>query len=594
MLLNILLISVLGPIILALFCLPIKRAAGWLALVLSLGFLALAGVIFTSGGLASPLLSLQSGHLSSGLNLATAFFTFLIVLYSLKFMEERERLGEYYCYMLITLGAAAGVFFATDFITLLLFWGILAVTLYLMIGLGGPQASSAAKKTFVLVGGADALMILGIGIIIMLTGWVQIGVIKVALDGPFPIIAFLCLLAGVAAKAGALPLHTWIPDCAEVAPLPVLALLPGSLDKLLGIYLLTRLCLDVFILEPNSGLSIFLLGLGSATIIVGVLAALVQHDLKKLLSFHAVSQVGYMILGLGTGIPVAIAGSLFHMLNNAVFKNLLFLTAGSVEKQTGTTDLDSLGGLARLMPITFAAGLIGALSISGVPPFNGFFSKWLIYQGLVELQKISPYWVVWLIAAMFGSALTLASFIKVLHAVFLGQPSEKAQAAREVSWEMWVPMVALALLCAVFGIFAYQIPLRYLILPVIPIVLTGAWSPDVATSLLLLGLLIGTLFYGLGRIRNYKIKPAYVGGEVLEEGASKISGADFYDTIKGYGFLPAVYNIAERKLLDIYELGSRFVFWLSGGLRWLHSGLLHTYLAWMFLGIIILLYVLMR
>jgi len=594
MLLNILLISVLGPIILALFCLPIKRAAGWLALVLSLGFLALAGVIFTSGGLASPLLSLQSGHLSSGLNLATAFFTFLIVLYSLKFMEERERLGEYYCYMLITLGAAAGVFFATDFITLLLFWGILAVTLYLMIGLGGPQASSAAKKTFVLVGGADALMILGIGIIIMLTGWVQIGVIKVALDGPFPIIAFLCLLAGVAAKAGALPLHTWIPDCAEVAPLPVLALLPGSLDKLLGIYLLTRLCLDVFILEPNSGLSIFLLGLGSATIIVGVLAALVQHDLKKLLSFHAVSQVGYMILGLGTGIPVAIAGSLFHMLNNAVFKNLLFLTAGSVEKQTGTTDLDSLGGLARLMPITFAAGLIGALSISGVPPFNGFFSKWMIYQGLVELQKLSPYWVIWLIAAMFGSALTLASFIKVLHAVFLGQPSEKAQAAREVSWEMWVPMVALALLCAVFGIFAYQIPLRYLILPVIPIVLTGAWSPDVATSLLLLGLLIGTLFYGLGRIRNYKIKPAYVGGEVLEEGASKISGADFYDTIKGYGFLPAVYNIAERKLLDIYEQGSRFVFWLSGGLRWLHSGLLHTYLAWMFLGIIILLYVLMR
>jgi formate hydrogenlyase subunit 3/multisubunit Na+/H+ antiporter MnhD subunit len=584
----------LGPIILSLFCLPFKRAAGWLALVLSLGFLALAGVIFTSGGLASPFLSLQSGHLSSGLNLAAAFFTFLIVLYSLKFMEERERLGEYYCYMLITLGAAAGVFFATDFITLLLFWGILAVTLYLMIGLGGPRASSAAKKTFILVGGADALMILGIGLVIMHTGWAQIGVIKVALDGPFPIIAFLCLLAGVAAKAGALPLHTWIPDSAEVAPLPVLALLPGSLDKLLGIYLLTRLCLDVFILEPNSALSIFLLGLGSATIIVGVMAALIQHDLKKLLSFHAVSQVGYMILGLGTGIPVAIAGSLFHMLNNAVFKNLLFLTAGSVEKQTGTTDLDHLGGLARLMPITSAAALVGALSISGVPPFNGFFSKWMIYQGLVELQKLSPYWVFWLISAMFGSALTLASFIKVLHAVFLGQPSANAQKAREVSWEMWVPMVSLALLCAVFGIFAYQVPLRYFILPVIPIVLTGAWSPDVATILLLWGLLIGMLFYGLGRIRNFKIKPAYVGGEALDEAIVKSSGTDFYDTIREYGLLPVAYGIAERKLLDVYEQGSRFVFWLSGGLRWLHSGLLHTYLAWMFLGIIILLYVLMR
>ncbi len=263
MLLNIVLISVLGPIILSLLCLPLKRAAGYLALILSFGFLGLAGLLFTSGSLASPFLALQSNHFSSSINLGCAFFTFLIVLYSLKFMEERERLGEYYAYLLITLGAAAGVVFATDFITLLVFWGILGIPLYFLVGFNGPQGSRAAKKTLVLVGGADALMILGVGIMIMLTGWAQIGVIKIALDGPLPILAFLCLLSGAAAKAGALPFHTWIPDSAEVAPVPVMALLPGSLDKLLGIYLLARLCLNVFIIEPNSPLSLpFDLGFG--------------------------------------------------------------------------------------------------------------------------------------------------------------------------------------------------------------------------------------------------------------------------------------------------------------------------------------------
>ena len=594
MLLNILLISVLGPIILALFCLPIKRAAGYLALILSFGFLGLAGLLFTSGSLASPFLALQSNHFSSSINLGCAFFTFLIVLYSLKFMEERERLGEYYAYLLITLGAAAGVVFATDFITLLVFWGILGIPLYFLVGFNGPQGSRAAKKTLVLVGGADALMILGVGIMIMLTGWAQIGVIKIALDGPLPILAFLCLLSGAAAKAGALPFHTWIPDSAEVAPVPVMALLPGSLDKLLGIYLLARLCLNVFIIEPNSPLSLFLLILGSATLMVGVLAALIQHDLKKLLSFHAVSQVGYMILGLGSGIPVAIAGGLFHMFNNSIFKNLLFLTAGAVEKETGTTDLDRLGGLARFMPITFTAGLIGALSISGVPPFNGFFSKWMIYQGLVELRNFSPYWVIWLLMATFGSALTLASFVKILHAVFLGQPSEKTAQAQEVPWEMWIPMVILALLCAIFGLFAYQIPLRFFILPVVPVALTGAWSPDVAGGLLLLGLAAGLIFYLIGGIKSAVVKPPYLGGELLEEGVVKQSGTDFYNTIREYGFLPIVYGIAERKLLDIYEQGRRMAFYLSGWLKWLHNGLLHTYLAWMFLGATILFFWLMR
>lgn len=592
---NILLYSVFVPIILSLLCFAFRGIAKWIALLTSAVILVLAAMVFFGGEAASPFLNLRAYILSSGIFLAAAFFTLLIVLYSFKFMEGKERLGEYYGYILITLGATAGVAFAGDFLVLLLFWGILGFTLYMLIGMGGPEAASAAKKTFIIIGGSDALMILGIGIIWMLTRNVQILPYQIPLNSALPVIAFLSLAAGAFAKAGAIPLHTWIPDSAEFAPTTVMAYLPASLDKLLGIYLLTRICVDIFRVEPNSAMSIFLLIIGSVTIIAAVMGALVQHNLKKLLSFHAVSQVGYMVLGIGTGIPIGIAGGLFHMLNNAIYKCCLFLTGGAVEKQTGTTELNQLGGLARFMPLTFISALIAALSISGVPPFNGFASKWMIYQGVIELGKTSPYWIIWLIAAMFGSALTLASFMKLMHATFLGQETGDRRQITEVPWTMWLPMIILASTCVIFGIFAYTVPLAYFILPSVKgVVYTGLWSPALATLLIIVGLLVGLLVYWIGKAKAVIPKPAYVGGEVLEEKMVKVSGVDFYDTIKQWGFLPGIYKRAEAKHFDIYELGEGACGVLTAGLRWLHNGLLHTYLAWILLGTLILLYILMR
>ncbi|KPJ69724.1 hypothetical protein AMJ44_02565 [candidate division WOR-1 bacterium DG_54_3] len=592
---NILLYSIFIPIIVSLFCFIFKKLAKWIAFLISFVVLILAGIIFFGGDMASVLLNLRAYVLSSGIFLAASFFTILIVLYSMKYMEGKERLGEYYGYLLITLGSTGGALFANDYIMFLLFWGILGLTLYMLIGMGGPEASSAAKKTFIIVGGTDALMILGIGIIWMITGSPQIGAMKLPLNNIFVVISFLSLAAAAFAKAGAIPLHSWIPDSAEPAPTTVMAYLPAALDKLLGIYLLTRICVDIFRVIPNSPISIFLLIIGSVTIIAAVMGALVQHNLKKLLSFHAVSQVGYMVLGIGTGIPVGIAGGLFHMLNHSIYKCCLFLTGGSVEHETGTTELDRLGGLARFMPLTFASALVAALSISGVPPFNGFVSKWMVYQGVIELAKSSPYWIIWLIAAMFGSALTLASFMKIIHATFLGQWSEVTSRAKEVPWSMWVPMVILASLCVIFGVFAYALPLAHFILPSIRgVIYTGFWSPTLATLLILVGLAIGLFIYWIGKVKIGTPKAAYVGGELLNEEIVKVSGVDFYNTIRNWGPLRGIYRVSERKIFDIYEIGSKITFGFSGVLKWLHNGLLHTYLAWMFLGVIILLCVLMR
>jgi len=583
------------PIFLSLFCLLFRKAAGWIALLTSALVFVVSVYLFFLGGVNSPILGFKAFKLNESIFMAAAFLTFLIILYSMKFMEGKKRTREYYAYLLVTLGSTAGALFAADYLLLLCFWGISGATLYMLIGIGGEEAAGAAKKSLLIIAGSDALMILGIAIIWGATNSFQIGARPLVPTGFLPGIAFLCLTAGAFAKAGAIPLHTWIPDSAEFAPTTVMALLPGALDKLLGIYLLLRICFNIFILETNSPLSLFLMAMGSITIIVGVMGALLQHNIKKLLSFHAVSQVGYMVLGIGTGVPVAIAGGVFHMFNNAIYKALLFLIGGAVERQTRTTELDRLGGLAKFMPITFICTLIAALSISGVPPFNGFVSKWMIYQGIVELAKNSPYWIIWLLAAMFGSALTLASFMKIIHAVFLGQWSDTTAKTREAPWPMCFPMITLAVLCVLFGVFAYALPLAYLILPSFQAVnFPGIWNPTLATALLIIGLLAGLLIYSLGNLKTTTSKPAYIGGEIFEEKTVKVTGTEFYNTIRDWGPLDRIYHLAEKKYFDIYELGKSFVFWVGAGLSWLQNGRAHTYLAWMLLGSIVLVYFLVR
>ncbi len=602
---NILFYPILLPIFFGILCLLIsERLKGLkegIALIISLVTLFVTISLFFH----KPLEWVKSGssilrldNLSGFILIAITFFGFLIILYSLKYMQKKSALREYYAYTLWTIGAACGTVLANNLIILLVFWGFLGLTLYLLIGIGGPDATAAAKKTFIIVGGSDALMILGVGIIFLLTGTFFMDKISIPISGELSVIAFFCLAIAAFAKAGAMPVHTWIPDCAEKAPLSVTAFLPASLDKLLGIYLLVRLCTNLFKLVP--WINLILLIIGAVTIVAAVFMAMVQHDIKKLLSYHAVSQVGYMVLGIGTGNPIGIAGGLFHMLNNSIYKGCLFLTGGAVEQKTGTTDLDKLGGLAKLMPITFFTCLIAALSISGIPPFNGFVSKWMIYQGILKLGKNGDkLWIIWLIAAMFGSALTLASFMKLIHATFLGSPSTNTYSPspkKEVHWTMWLPMIALAGLCIIFGVFAFQVPLKWFILPSLSAMnyqrstlFIGFWSPGLATLLIIIGIIIGLIIYWFGNLKNLREDSPYIGGEILPS-ENRITGTDFYNTIKNLKLLSWIYKKAEGKLFDIYDQGKNLTFFFTNILKKLHTGVLTDYLAWCMLGVIILLF----
>ncbi|MBU4376015.1 MAG: hypothetical protein KKD29_00890 [Candidatus Omnitrophica bacterium] len=525
-----------------------------------------------------------------------ALFGFLIILYSTGFLKGVSNVsGLYYSYILATIAGSIGAILSNNLLVFIGFWGFLGITLYLLISVGGDKAKAAAKKTFIIIGGSDALMLLGVAIIWKMAGTINMDLVKMPLTSHLAVYAFILLALGAFAKAGAIPMHTWIPDAAEATPLPVMAFLPASLDKLLGIYFLARLSLDMFVIQPNSAMSIFLLIIGSVTIIAAVMMALIQHTMRRLLAYHAVSQVGYMVLGLGTANPIGIAGGLFHMLNHAIYKSTLFLTAGAVEKETGTTDLDKLGGLARFMPISFICCLIASLAISGVPPFNGFVSKWMIYQGIIEMGSAqNKIWVLWLSAAMFGSALTLASFMKLLHAVFLGQSGVRRK-VKEVPVSMWLPMSILAALCVIFGIFAFQIPLKYFIIPAVnaDISYIGLWQPREATLFIIIGLGIGFLVYLMGNIKNVRTVEPFIGGETLPSD-TRPTGTEFYNTISDIPLLGKIYTMAKEGLFDVYEIGKKLTFGFSGFLQHLHNGVLPTYLAWCLVGMLIVFIVLLR
>jgi formate hydrogenlyase subunit 3/multisubunit Na+/H+ antiporter MnhD subunit len=562
---------------------------------------------------------LRIDNLSAFIVLFVAVFGLLIVLYSIGFMKEKVNpvrsnpakrdvsptektsngvnIGSYYAYLLATIAGSIGAALANNLLLFIAFWGFLAITLYLLVGMGGDKAKGAAKKTFIIIGGSDALMLLGLAIIWKLKGSMNMDGLSLPLDNNLAIFAFVLLALGAFAKAGAIPLHTWIPASSEVAPLPVMAFLPASLDKLLGIYFLARLSLNIFVVKANSAMSIFLLIIGAVTVIAAVMMALIQHNMKRLLSYHAVSQVGYMILGIGTANPIGIAGGLFHMLNNAIYKNALFLTGGAIEKEAGTTDLDKLGGIAHFMPITFLCCLVSSLAISGIPPFNGFVSKWMVYQGIIELGKTgSKLWVIWLTAAMFGSALTLASFMKLLHATFLGQQGAgRDKRIKEVPVSMWLPMTILALLCIVFGIFAFTIPLKYFIIPAVSAKISylGLWQPGLATILILIGLAVGAFIYFLGTIKTTRTVEPFTGGEVLPV-EERPTGTEFYNTIVDIPIFGKMYKMAKGGLFDIYEVGRKITSGFTRALQYLHNGILPTYLTWCLIGMLILFIVLMR
>ncbi len=523
-----------------------------------------------------------------------SLFAFLILLYSLVYLNK-VRTVNYYPYFLITLGCSYGAVLSDNLLVFLTFWGILGITLYKLIQGQDENSSSTAKKTLILIGASDSIMIIGIAILWKITGSLDMSAIQVPTGTPLGCTAFLALLIGSFTKAGAFPFHTWVPDYARDAPASSSAYLPASLDKLLGIYLLARILNHMFV--PGEWMTLLLLTLGVATIITAVMMALIQHNYKQLLGYHAVSQVGYMILGLSLGSFIGVAAGLFHMVNHALYKSGLFLSAGAVEYRTGKNDIEELGGLSKTMPLTFFAALIFAMSISGIPPLNGFASKWMIYQAIIDFGGGTglPHklWILWLTLAVLGSALTLASFIKFIGGIFLGRRKQVFENIREVPAVMWIPLAILALFCIVFGVAATKIIVPEMLMPITGrFEFSGLWNSGFVSLLVLVSIITGILIYLLTGIKKFRTSDSFIGGEKFYDKAA-YPAPEFYKTFTEFQFISTIYRKAQEKWFDIYDLTKQAVLWLSNLFSNTHSGVLTAYVLWVFAGLLIMLLIIL-
>ncbi|MEO0108846.1 MAG: complex I subunit 5 family protein [candidate division WOR-3 bacterium] len=383
------------------------------------------------------------------------------LIFSVEYMRHYGGKPKYYALFMLMLAGMNGVVLAHDLFTLYVFLEVAACSSYALVAFGLEHDElEAAFKYLVLAAAASALILLGIALIYFRTGGLDFGDVSRTIStqllrGDVAVIfVILLFLVGFGLKMALVPFHAWLPDAHPSAPAPISAMLSGVLIKASGVYALIRIFYNVLGIQALPQVGQTMMALGVLTIVIASLLALVQTDFKRLLAYSSISQIGYIMLGFGRGTPLGFVGALYHLMNHATFKSLLFLVSGATQQATGTRDLTRMGGLAKRLPITATTSVFGSLAIAGVPPFNGFVSKTVIVVALVSAglrnSRALYYW--YAAVAVLFSLLTLAYFLKIQRKAFFGQLSAAFAEAQEVGVAMALPMVLLAVLCVALGV----------------------------------------------------------------------------------------------------------------------------------------------
>ena len=387
----------------------------------------------------------------------------LSVVFSLRYMEGKERLDFYYFAMLVVNAAMLGIVFSADLISLYVFWEIMSWSTYLLISYRGGKAVAAGLKYIVMSIIGSCAMLLAIASLYATCGTLDLGGVAREIAKASPGYSFFVLLMfvlGFGIKNAIVPLHVWLPDAHSEAVSPFSAVLSSVLVRM-GIY---GLILIMYGVLGEHGLAKLKVGpvtfayvlcwVAAVTILGPLFVAMLQDDAKRLIAWSSVGHGGYMVLGIAFGTTLGVAGGLFHTLNYAVCVALLFLAIGAVEHRTGTRDLNELGGLMKRMPVTFVTALIAVCGLIGVPLTSGFVSKWFLYKTLI--MEGYPFLA---LVALVGTWVTILYGYKLIHNVFLGQLPTGYREVREVPFSMQVPMILLAVAVILFGVLP-GIPVR--------------------------------------------------------------------------------------------------------------------------------------
>ncbi len=401
-------------------------------------------VTFDIGTAAFPL-TLKADGLAVFVGLVSSFVSALIVLYSWGYVSHYRHQNEYYLEVVLFLGAMMGLVYSANLLLLYIFWEITAFASWRLIGFFREKDYIVrADKAFLVTGFGAFSMLLGFIILYTQSGSFEMSAVtKYFADPavPAPNFAIALILLGILSKSATLPFHTWLPD-AGVAPSPVTALLHAAVLVKIGVYAYARLFI---VMLPLAGAWLdVVLVTAAASALVSAGAALIDTNMKRIIAYSTVSQIAFIFLGLASGSAIGITGAILYILMHGLAKAGLFLSAGIIEQNTHTKDITKMGGLIRTMPITAVAFLLCAFSVMGIPPFGGFFSKFLVIQGAVDAGR--P-WIAGVF--VFGAVLTLLYLWRIFTTIFFGD----AQApATEGSRLMVVVVALLAVLGLVGGI----------------------------------------------------------------------------------------------------------------------------------------------
>ncbi|MDT8450142.1 MAG: proton-conducting transporter membrane subunit [Wenzhouxiangellaceae bacterium] len=415
------------------------------------GALPAAGELrYAVGGWAAPLgIELRFDRIAA-VTVAFGAVTALAITFSRTLTDSVPRPVLFYTLVLVNLGGLNGFALAADLFNLFVFMELLSVSAYALVAATRQPGAALAAIKYLLPGAVSSLLVLfAIGVLFALTGslnMADVGARLAGVEAPAAVaLALGALTVGFLVKAALFPLHFWLPDAHSAAPGPVSALLSALVVKV-GVLGLLR-TFELFGAAAGPGLlrlETLLTVLGAVAVVAGAVAAVVQHELKRMLAYSTVSNIGYIVLGLGLATTASVAGSIAHVFYHGLTKAGLFLAAAALVDRTGLHDIDDLRGLGHRMPWSATALSAGMIAVAGVPPTAGFVGKWQIALGALEGGRPLPVTVLLVTVVLGGALLALAYGIRVINALFFRAPTHhRVVAAREAPLSMLVPLVVL-------------------------------------------------------------------------------------------------------------------------------------------------------
>jgi multicomponent Na+:H+ antiporter subunit D len=434
----------------------LQRASWWLVIMLTL-----VQIFFMGWSLfgAKPVFDFQITLLTLNLNLdsfgqltamTSAIISFSAMMVARGIFKDIRSRHLFSSLLLVVMTGLNGLVMLNDVFSLYVFLEVTSVASFILIAFNNEaDGLEGSFKYLILSAVATAMILSAIAFFMLISGDTSFSSIHNAIEssskGFYVKLAMAMYVCGLLIKSGVFPFHWWLPDAYGSAPAPVSVLLAGIVTKVSGIYTLIRIITSAIVWD--AALSHVLIGVGIVSIIAGALLAAKQNNMKRMLAYSSVSQMGYIITGLGCGTPLGIAAAVFHFFNHAIFKSLLFTDAAAIESKAGTIDMNRLGGITARMPITGTTSLVGFFSAAGIPPFAGFFSKFFIVLALWE----SGFYAV-AVVALLASLLTVYYFLVLQRRVFFGMLRSGFEGLKDAGFTIVFPELLLAAISLAAGI----------------------------------------------------------------------------------------------------------------------------------------------